>query len=162
VNYAELAVLAVGVVIALQQLRDIKQTRQTELETRQAQLFMGLLDTLRSPEFRRQWHITESAEWRDFDDFSERYSPEKAPEVLTAFTSVFAYFESVGVLVKKKLIDISLVDGLLALSIIGAWRRYEPILKGDMEYFQRPNLWEGFEYIYNEIMKREQHPELKT
>ena len=38
VSYAELGVLAIGVIIALQQLRDIKQSRDTELETRQAHL----------------------------------------------------------------------------------------------------------------------------
>ncbi len=39
-NYAELGVLVVGIVIALQQFRDIKETRETELETRQAQLIL--------------------------------------------------------------------------------------------------------------------------
>jgi hypothetical protein len=142
-------------------VRNAQRNQEQQLETRQAQLYMGLINTMRSPEFSRQLHIARAAEWKDYDDYSERYSQENTPEVLTAFTSVFAFFDSVGTLVKKKLIDISLVDGLLANSIIITWKRCESLVKGDREYFQRPNLWEDFEYIYKELTKRE-HPELKT
>ena len=51
VNLAELGVLIVGVVIAIQQLGDIKRTREMELETRQAQLYMSLLDRWNNKEF---------------------------------------------------------------------------------------------------------------
>ena len=40
VNFLELGVLVVGVVIALQQLNDIKRTRETETETRQADFLL--------------------------------------------------------------------------------------------------------------------------
>jgi len=53
VIYAEIGVLVIGVIIALQQLRDIKQTRKTELETRQAQLFMQKYNRFNSKAFAR-------------------------------------------------------------------------------------------------------------
>jgi len=134
-------------------LRNTRKNQELQLETRQAQLYMGLINTLRSPEFRRQWHIAEAAEWEDYDDFSAKYSAENNPEVLSAFTSVWAFFESVGTLVKKGLIDISLVDGFLAGSIVLAWRWFEPLLMGDRVSFGA-NLWSDFEYIYHEMMKR--------
>ena len=136
-------------------VRNSQKMQQLQLETRQAQLYMGLLNTLRSPEFRKQWHITESATWKDFDDFHEKYSP--GSEVLTATTSMFTFFDSVGTLVRKKLIDMDLVDGALAIHIIVMWKMYESILKGDREYFQTPTVWEDFEYIYNELNKRAQY-----
>lgn len=152
--------LIVGIVYYITIMRNTRKNQQLTLETRQAQLYMGLMNTLRSPEFRKQWHITESATWKDFDDFSEKYSPVKNPEVLTAVVSMFTFFDSVGTLVKKKLINIDLVDGTLAIHLIVTWKRYESILKGDREYFQAPNLWEDFEYIYNEINKRGQYSAL--
>jgi hypothetical protein len=134
-------------------LRNTRRNQELQLETRQAQLYMGLINTLRSTEFRRQWHIAEAAEWDDYDDFSKKYSAKNNPEVLSAFTSVWAFFESVGTLVKKGLIDLSLVDGFLAGSLVGAWRWFEPLLMGDRDHFGS-NLWADFEYVYHEIMKR--------
>jgi hypothetical protein len=145
--------IAASIVYYASVLRNQNKTQQMQLETRQAQLYMGLINTLRSPEFRRQWHITEAAEWEDYEDFSIKYSAENNPEVLAAFTSVWAFFESVGTLVKKGLIDVSFVDGFLAGSIVLAWRWFEPLLIGDRELFGA-NLWGDFEYIYHEIMKR--------
>ena len=70
---------------------------------------------------------------------------------------MFTFFDSVGTLVRKKLIDMDLVDGALAIHIIVMWKMYESILKGDREYFQTPTVWEDFEYIYNELNKRAQY-----
>ncbi len=156
-TYLTLISIPVGVFYHIMTLNNTRKNQKLQLETRQAQLYMGLINTLRSPEFRRQWHIAESATWKDHDDFTEKYGPGKNPEVLAATTSVFAFFDSVGTLVKKKLIDVDLVDGLLAISLIVTWKRYESILKGDREYFQSPDLWEDFEYIYDEINKRGQY-----
>jgi hypothetical protein len=69
---------------------------------------------------------------------------------------MFTFFDSVGHLVKRQLIDIGLLNEAFAMSIIVLWRRCESIIKGDREYFQSPTLWEDFEYIYNELSKREQ------
>ncbi len=73
---------------------------------------------------------------------------------------MFTFFESVGSLVEKKLINIELVDGVLANSIIMIWRRFESIILGDREYFQSPTLWEDFEYIYIELSKREEYADI--
>jgi hypothetical protein len=152
-TYLTLISVPVGVFYHIMTLRNTRKNQRLQLETRQAQLYMSLINTLRSPEFRKQWHMAEAAEWEDFEDFSVKYSAENNPEVLSAFTSVWAFFESVGTLVKKGLIDISLVDGFLAGSIVLAWRWFEPLLMGDRELFGE-NLWADFEYIYREIMKR--------
>jgi len=69
---------------------------------------------------------------------------------------MFTFFDSVGHLVKKKLINIDLLNETFAMSIIVTWRRFESIIKGDREYFLSPTLWEDFEYIYYELSKREQ------
>jgi hypothetical protein len=152
-TYLTLISVPVGVFYHIMTLRNTRKNQELQLETRQAQLYMGLINTLRSPEFRRQWHIAEAASWEDYDDFSTKYSAENNPEVLSAFTSVWAFFESVGTLVKKGLIDLGLVDGFLAGSLVGAWRWFEPLLIGDRDHFGA-NLWADFEYVYDEIMKR--------
>jgi hypothetical protein len=42
-------------------LRNTQKNQQLQLETRQAQLYMGLVNTFNSYEHRTQWVITESA-----------------------------------------------------------------------------------------------------
>lgn len=148
-----------GVFIALSyyimNLRNLRQTRQ-------AQIYLNLMETFRSTEFLRQWHITETARWKDFDDYHEKYSPENNPEVLTATTAVFLFFESVGTLVRKKLIGFDLVDGQLAIAIVAHWRRWESIILGDREYFQSPGFWSDFEYIYKELDKTGQYASIRS
>jgi hypothetical protein len=146
--------LTIGVIYHIMTLRNTRKNQQLQLETRQAQLYMGLINTLISSDFRRHWHIAESAEWTDHADFHEKYIP--GSEELTAATVMFTFFNSVGSLVKKKMIDIDLIDGSLAISIVLMWRLYEPIIIGDRDYFKTPTMWEDFEYIYREISKREQ------
>ena len=76
--------------------------------------------------------------------------------MLTAATRHFIFFDSIGGLVKKKLIDVDLIDGVLALNIVVTWRLLEDIIYGDRESFNTPSLWEPFEYLYNELSKREE------
>ena len=142
-----------------QKVRELSLRAQEQaLETRQAQFFWGLFEIWRSPEFRTQWHKIRALEWRDFNDFSEKYGEERDIEAISAFSSTMTFFEGIGVLVKRKLIDISLVHDLLATSILWTWEQYEPIFKGDREYFQRPQMWDDFESLYNMVKKIEQEP----
>jgi len=90
VNIVELGVLVVGVVIALQQLRDIKQTRETELETRQAQLFMELYNRYSTKEFRQQaLTVRNIYSWTDYEDFMSKYGLENNPDAYSNISSLF-------------------------------------------------------------------------
>jgi len=62
----------------------------------------------------------------------------------------------VGVLVKRKLIDVTLVDDRMAVSIIWYWQNVEPIIKEFRKRGNWPRAWEWIEYLYNEMQKREQ------
>lgn len=127
VNYAELGVLFFGVIIALQQLRDIKHTRKTELETRQAQLFMQIYNRFNSKAFvsqlndlRFRWNVTE------FDDFMQKYGPFTNPEGWDSMASTTYFLEGIGVLMKKGLIDPEIVDDLMSGVIVSVWEKIEP------------------------------------
>jgi hypothetical protein len=78
-------------------------------------------------------------------------SPDYAPYMMD-----HEFFEGVGILLHKKLIDIELVDDLFSSPIIMIWEKTLPITKALREYFKRPQLSEWFEYLYNEMKKREQ------
>lgn len=74
------------------------------------------------------------------------------------------FYEGIGVLVKRKLIDVNLVDDLMSGFILRSWEKIEPIIKEFRERENWPQAWEWIEYLYHQIkpIVEEQHPELKT
>ena len=144
-------------------LRNTRKNQQLQLETRQDQLFMNLYKAWRSPDFHKQWHTIRRLEWRDYDDFSQRYGEkENDIEVILSYTSVMTFFDGIRVLVKNGLVDMNTVYDLLSTTVLWTWEQYEPIMRGDRENFQRPQMWDDFEFLYNEVKKREQQAVLKT
>ena len=156
-TYLTLISVPVGVFYHIMTLRNTRKNQELTLETRQAQLLMGLINTFNSLEFRKQWVLTQSATWKDHEDYTSKYNAYNDPEMLTATIMMFTFFDSVGHLVNKKLIDIELLNEPLVISIVVLWRRFESIIKGDREYFQSPTMWKDFEYIYIELNKRDQY-----
>ncbi|UCE11407.1 MAG: DUF4760 domain-containing protein [Candidatus Thorarchaeota archaeon] len=65
--------------------------------------------------------------------------------------SVMAFFEGVGVLVNRGLIDINLVGDMLSTPIILAWQAVEPHIMARRKAVQRDQIWDWFEYLYNRI-----------
>jgi hypothetical protein len=55
----------------------------------------------------------------------------------------------------KKLIDISVVDDLFSSPIKISWEKLKPIAEGERKQSNRPQIWEWWEYLYNEMQKRE-------
>jgi hypothetical protein len=103
-------------------------------------------------------------QWKNYDDFMNKYGSENNLEAWTSWLSIGAFFNGVGVLVKRGKIDIDLVEELLANAVLIAWFRMSPIILGWRERDPQfkglgrsgnyPFL-HGFEYLYNEIKKRE-------
>jgi len=141
--------ILVGIAVALLQLRDLGKTRK-------ADLLMELYATFRSKEFNRDYMEVLQHSWRDFDDWMERYGPEKNPEAFSIWLSVPLYFEGVGVLLYRKMIDIALVDDLLSSEILVLWQKIEPVVKEYRIRMNRPQLFEYFEYLYEQMKRREQ------
>ena len=89
-------------------------------------------------------------------------------EAWSNWQSVGAYFHGIGVLLQEGLIDINLLDQLLVNLVFISWLKMGPIVMGFREYTSRSDSrfggrgsserhlhLSGFEYIYNELRKRE-------
>jgi len=122
--------------------------------TRQAQLFLRIYERFYDAEFSRQWNwVMFVWEWTDFDDAWNKYGPETNMEAASAFISVARYYEGIGVLVKRKLIDINLVEELTSEYVIRSWEKMGPYFKEARERFKWPHLFQEFENISNELEK---------
>jgi hypothetical protein len=152
------ASVVIGVVYYIFQIRHQTKVRQTDL-------IMRLYATLGSKEFVENDVSIFNQEVNDSQGFMLKYgsfpkfmeSPEYVPYMMDS-----EFFEGVGILLHRKLVDIELVDDLFSSPIITIWEKTLPMTKALREYFKRPQLAEWFEYLYNEMKKREEKLQQKS
>jgi len=132
----------IGVILTVLEVRNLVETRQTDLVIR-------LYSTFGSEELQDAWEKTQTREYKDFDVYRKEYG-------LREVNEVGWFFEGVGVLLHRRLIDVALVDDLFSSPVKRAWERLKPIAEGERKQTGRPQIWEWFEYLYNEMQKREQ------
>jgi hypothetical protein len=150
IQTVSIAIASAGVFVAA--IYYVLQIRhQTKL--RQTDMVMRLYATFGSTEFQKASVKVASSEFKDFTDFMKKYSADI--EARTAFNSVAIFYEGIGVLAKRKLIDMDLVDDLFITPITQTWKRMEPWVEGWRELSKSPSFGEWFEYVYNEMNKRE-------
>ena len=141
-----IAIASVGVFIAA--IYYILQIRhQTKL--RQTDLVMRLYSTFGSKEFQDAWTRIESIEFKNYDEYMKKCG-------LGDYAQCATFFEGIGVLLQKKLIDINLVDALFSVPLKFMYERMKPIIEGNKQQFHNQRVFEYFEYLYNEMQKREQ------
>ena len=121
---------------------------------RQTDMVLRLYATFGSTEFQKAYQIIRGLEFEDYADYVKRYSINA--EVKAAFMSVGVFFEGIGVLVKRKLVNMDLVDDLLSSDIVSTWEKMKPLAEGIRKRSAHPQALEWFEYLYNEMKKREQ------
>jgi hypothetical protein len=88
---------------------------------RQSDLVLRLYATFGSNEFQEHWTEFLKGDYKDYNDFVKRYNVRSNP----APESTWA-FEALGVLLKNKLIDISLVDDLFTGPSKWFWEKLKP------------------------------------
>lgn len=131
-------------------IRTTLKNRQTTLETRQAQFFIQLFDDFHETEFFNKFTDIITWKWKDYDDFMKKYGPKGNPKAFYSLGSIAAFFEGIGVLVHRNLIDVSLVAELMSRHILLFWEKIGPISKEMRRRMELPiDVW--IEYLYNEI-----------
>jgi hypothetical protein len=143
-------------------LRYARKNQQMQLETRQAQLFMQIYGQWNTMEHGLQYEKSMRMEWTDFNDFDEKYMNDI--EAYTGWRMMARFFEGIGVLVQRGLIDVTLVDDLMSGETMRYWEKFQPLIKEMRARYNWPQAVEWVEYLYDQIkpIVEEQHPELKT
>jgi hypothetical protein len=136
------ASVVAGILYYSLQIRNQTKTRQTDLVLR-------LYTTFGSKEMRQTWENITTRGDMNFDTYRAKFTMKDVNEVGW-------FFEGVGVLLHKKLIDIAVVDDLFSSPIKISWEKLKPLAEGERKQFGRPQIWEWWEYLYNEMQKREQ------
>jgi len=145
-------------------LRNANKTQQMQLETRQAQLFMEIYRTWSSRENINTRKELRTWTWIDYDDFIKKYGEANNPEANTLFQELATWYEGIGVLIKRKLIDPAFVDDLISGATLWGWETFGSIVREHRVRDNLPYYYEFWEYLYDEVsaIAHKQHPELAT
>ena len=134
--------VVIGVVNSMLSSRRAEKQRQTEMFM---EMYRGYV-TRDHIKARVQFTFTESK--KDVNDWSM--------ETRVDFAMVSRYFEGIGVLLRRGLIDGALVHELLAVPIIRWWEKAAPIIRESRQRFSWPSMWDHAEFLYQEMKKYEQ------
>ena len=140
----------VGVVLTFAEFRRQTKIRQTDLVWRMSQI-------LYANDYRDAILKVLNLDFKDYEDFTKKYGPYLSDSpTMKALTKINALYEGLGSLVRRKLIDFELVYAVYDQPCRRAWEKVKPIIEGYRKASNLPQyLWE-FEYLYNEMKKREQ------
>ena len=149
-------VAATGVLVAaiyyVANMRAYQRNMKMNLETRQAQLLMSILNRWTETEYNKRWQVTLwNMSWKDYDDKMSKY-PWGSPELIEEVT-LWNYFESIGVLVEEGLIDEKILAKLMAGDLIQFWEKFGPFILEMRKRRGLPLLYEKTEYLYNVLKK---------
>jgi len=165
VDAQTISIVFAGVSIGIAAIYYTLNIRQ-QREARQAQMLMQLYGQMTDREWlRQQQEIFHIFEYDNFEEFMEKYGLHTNMEGYITWLSICNFYDGLGMLVKRGLIDASMVDDLISGPIIFFWeKRLAPIAKEFIEYTNNPAAFEWMEYLYNQIkpIRDIQHPELAT
>jgi len=130
------------------QLRHQKRMRQTDLVVRLYSAFSG--KELQEAYFKVMYRM----EFVDYDDFMKKYKMPSNQAV--PLWQIGKFFDGAGVLLRRKLVDIGLVDELFHAEVTLLWEKIKPLAEGRRKELNQPTIYQSFEYLYNELKKKEQ------
>jgi len=136
-----------GAVYYILQIRHQTRTRQTDL-------VMRLYATFSSNEFQDAWEKVR-ARASVFDSIDDIYDFDKKVG-LREVNQVCLFFEGIGILLQRKLVDTIMIEDLFGGAIARAWEKVKNGVVKARQQLNDPTIYYYFEYLYNEIKKREQ------
>jgi hypothetical protein len=139
----------IGVVLTVLELRHLVKQRQMDLVTKLS------YDVSTNKEFLLAFEDIFEVQFKDYDDFVQKYGrPMSRNEVPSSFMMMGNFFEQIGVLFKNGLINAAMISDLFPIDIV--WEKLKPLAEGMRQEYHNPGFFQWFEYLYNEMKKREQ------
>jgi hypothetical protein len=144
--------LIVGIAYYLIIMRNSQRAQQLQIETRQAQLFMGVYNQMQETSLQRAWsflrdHVTHE----NIRDYLDPEHPDY--EVNRAhFTRLSGFFEGLGTLVREGLVPIRLVALMMQGMVRTYWEKIEDYCYEVRKGGYLSALSEA-EYLYKALMR---------
>jgi len=94
-----------------------------------------------------------SIEYENYHDYLEKYSDKPEHVMLKILGN---YFEGIGILVAKKLVEVDIVHDFWGDIVQSSWEHIKPLIAEMGKETAQPNMFMFWEYLYDEMRKREQ------
>jgi hypothetical protein len=148
----------IGVTNSILSSRRAEKNDERTLETRQAQLYMQVYNRWNSKEMVHAYgQVRFKYQWTDFNDVWTKYGPDANPEAYSNLMLLRTFFEGLGILVKKKLIDVALIEDLLSARVVWYWEKaLGPVIREIRKMTNDPTQADHIEYLYHELKRRQQ------
>jgi hypothetical protein len=122
---------------------------RNQLRVRKTDLVMRLYATWDSLQFQQAFHTVYWADFHDYDSAMAITGGERQ-----VWTYLLSFYDQIGVLLRRKLIEFDLVDDLLGNSTLQLWEKVGPtMIREARERYDR-RLYENFEFLYDEMIRR--------
>jgi hypothetical protein len=122
---------------------------RNQMKVRRTDLVMRLYATFDSLEFQEAFH---RVYWADFDDYDSAVEALEGKRHVGTY--LFTFYDEVGVLLRRGLVDFELVDALLGNSARQLWEKVAPVVAEARMRSNDPRLYESFEYLHREMTSR--------
>ena len=123
---------------------------------------MGLYKDMSADEIPRIAQEVGELQWTDFNDFRRKYDSSVNFENYIKRIRIWNWFNGMGVLVKKKLINVDLVYETLGQYIIFQWLKWRDIF---IEYEKlgemAPDMMDGFKFLGGEMIRMRKEKGIK-
>lgn len=146
--------LILGIIVGILQLRSLARQRQEEMVIRSYAPFMDEAFT------RAYWRIQA---W-NFETY-EAFQAKATVDEWATLDEVATFFEMIGVLYKRGLAKLDLIDDLMAGSLLVTWRKVAPLIEGYRASANVPDYAQWFEHLARDLDRRltdlgEAHPSI--
>jgi len=135
--------LIVGVAVGLLQLRGLGRQRQEELVIR---LYSPFFD----PVFAAAYLYVLSWDFTSYEDFESR----SAPGDLTTIFQVNQLFAMMGLLNRRGLTSLELLDAILGDNVLLYWNKVAPLASGMRAKYNAPKLFRNVELLARALDQR--------
>jgi hypothetical protein len=139
--------------LTLQSQELTRKAQEQTLETRQAQLFMGVYNQLGDPLLIDAWNYYRGIEKVTEELMKDEFSPEN-PEHLRNMARrlrLSLFFEGLGTLVREDLVPIRLVALMIQGMVRPYWEKMEDYVYENRSGY--PSMGSEIEYLYKAMMK---------
>ena len=92
-------------------------------------------------------------EWRDYDDFENKYGSDNNPDNYTKRMTEFGIYNNAGILLKNGLIEAETLYEFYGNSSLWMWDKFESTIREQRVHYHLPQFFSNFEYLVNEIIK---------
>jgi hypothetical protein len=140
--------------LTLQSQELTRKAQEQTLETRQTQIFMQIFQHLSSEESLKSWAELVNQEITDYNEFIMKYDSSVNPVHYGKRGSHWYAYNTIGELLQLGIIELDLLIRLkLDTQVILMWEKWEEIIRATRVRENIPDIWEGFEFLYNEMKK---------